>query len=653
MKDKVLVLLIFVLLGISVLRIDGISTTLNKDISVYDDELSPILVIPPFSQADTNSTKFVHSGKYSIEFESDFYMVVPVVSNQSFVIDKRYHKSFNFWIYSTVEQQDISVSFIASDKSIHGIPVINPIQPAYSFTHSSYLPVGGWVYVEIPLDFFPDQTYRGIWFLQKHPNNSKIYIDDISITPHKEFTNQFRLYSDGIQGYYIQILESKGVKLYQVEETFKNHTYSLALNIKKNNTLQIEFQRDLKIFNETIDFKFQLNIEKKFEKHQHIQVEFKLPPDVIPDELQILQIPLDGSKDSPCGKVQLAKGKWVSCVIRLPRKTTINAIKFSLSNNTLINGHDIYLDNLLLDFYNNTLGSTFLNNSLSSLSMNQIEQLPQLQAPQLITKSDSDAAKLEFYQADFITTAVNNIISDTIPNINLTSTSNNNSSSNSNSTITVKPLPAGEYFPFQFINNLYVKTVGMTIKWSNNQSAVEPSVTIRSPNSNLDIKGSRLVYQQDFNSSELVRFVGKDQPINILFQNETGVNEFQFLTLNFSREFNDFYLIVGSLDNFEDIFVTSSTSNGTVTNNWDVIASGFLLDLPESDQTALIKYKFARQNVLLTAKKSELGFTPPNNNRNFIILRQRDPIQTLSFSMVSNQSSRVFYSLLSLKLNKE
>ncbi|KAN0003705.1 hypothetical protein ACTFIZ_009881 [Dictyostelium cf. discoideum] len=127
-------------------------------------------------------------------------------------------------------------------------------------------------------------------------------------------------------------------------------------------------------------------------------------------------------------------------------------------------------------------------------------------------------------------------------------------------------------FSFDQINPLFVTSIGQKLKWGTGF----PDITFKSPNEKSIIKSSTLNYEDDFNSPDFTTPLGKD-PVKILSIGGITRNELKFLNMKFSFPFNNFYLIV-SIDPYYEVWISASKPDGTVTNNWNIIKNGFLMN---------------------------------------------------------------------------
>ncbi|KAF2072729.1 hypothetical protein CYY_005945 [Polysphondylium violaceum] len=650
----------------------------DDTLTLYGDQVSSLFVVSSVNQdVYLNNTSPVHGGNCSIKFHSSFSIILndqasTTTGEKKVTLNSINYKSLVFWIYPTRSKQEISLSLLSGSQSL-SLPITNPINPINSFTHSSYFPVKKWSRVEIPLEYFPFFDYEGVMFQQRHSSN-QLFIDDISFLPrgNDDVLNKRVIYNGGAHGYQVIIQQNTGVKLYQSINTLKDSPYSIAFNIKKMSSLVIEFLNPILINSSNVEFSFYLNIGRK-------GIPTKLGHDIqalleSPSSLgKKTKINLSGGKNSPCGVAVYPKNKWIKCSVHLPKETLLKKFEIQYNNLDYDKSHFIYVDKLYIrdtkapntKFLIEKIGFQSPQNQLhnyksnlefnydsqkvkpstkpmvlkdkkiiNSVAQNQNNNIHQnLNRPQVSTKSIKGADYTYYYSHNSETALENNNL---ISTKRTTVEESGSGSFDASGSEVLHP----RFLNFSSLNPNFVTSVGMTIPWGDNL----PDVTVRSSNSRIDIKSAIFKYKEDYNTSELVKIVD-NLPIQVLWQNETGKNDFQFLNLKFSRPFKNFYLIVGSLDNFEDVWVSASKENFEVTNNWNIISSGFLQDLKNADNTTLIKYKIkANQGLYLTAKKGEFE---TKRDRNYIILEQQDLVESISFSMVSEQPlSRVFYALL-------
>ncbi|EFA86841.1 hypothetical protein PPL_00646 [Heterostelium album PN500] len=486
------------------------SSPSNNTLTIFDESLLDTFIIPPYSKVEFSSKQYF-KGNLSISFLTDFYLFSKNDPKKNFTIDKRYYHDLTFQVYPTQAQQDLSVSLITSAKSEHSIPITNPLHPINSIIKSAYLPPNQWTQIVIPLSFFPVFDYRGIWFLQKHPNSS-IYIDDIHLTKRSQVVRHFKVYDDGISGVGVLVHDVDGIRLDQSKETYHDHNSSIQFDISNGVNLFIEFQNNFKSIDYDIKLNFHMFVEKSF-YDTGLLLSFLpvLPLEVVPT----FNFTHEGN--------DIKKGHWKKFSVPVPR-SNFKGINFKSMNATLTDPTVIYLDNIFLEF----------------------------------------------------------------PVINSTATT---------TTTAATPLPANyyyPYFPFNQINFAYISSEPSEFF---NWRPGFPGISFKTSNRLVSATTANLTYGMDFNNTNITKALNSTEPVLVLFEKMRKENEFQFINLNFSAPTNQFFLMVGSLDNDEDVWVSATTLEGKVTKKWNIISTGFLFDGLNS--TNFIKYKLSNQGFIL------------------------------------------------------
>ncbi|KAM9974828.1 hypothetical protein ACTFIW_008295 [Dictyostelium discoideum] len=608
----------------------GSPTTNEVVVSIYSDSLNSSFTIVSASELQEVRTPTHGGSNSSISFTTDFYIFSKTNTIANITINKQLFKSLRIWVNPTTLQQDITISLITSDKEIHAIPITNLINPINSISRLSHLQPNKWTEVDIDLEFFPSTDYRAIWFLQRHPNGSVI-LDDIGLVVRETPRNRRQIYKGGIQGYGVIISQEKGVKLYQNVKTYKKSPYSIVFNMKKSRAFSIDFQSTIDTqTNDDIDFVFHILSKKKLPTTGgDLMVSFIPihPLDAVP------RFNLTGSKTkSPCQVVSLPENKWIKCAIRIPKLIEFRRIQLSYSNSNLSTSYHIFLDDIYFQSPvtgDKTLNNPSLSNSLLdsfknsasfqdtiSLSNNKLNQILPSSSPKFVSSPPNIQPEINKKSITTTTTTTKPITTnnsqkqgETKKSIQQLETNNNKKS--------IKSIKSGEqsiliddkdfnkngmksivehlnlnekkspkiiekkitndepkptYFSFDQINPLFVTSIGQSLKWGTGL----PDITFKSPNEKSIIKPSTLNYQDDFNSPDFTSPLGKD-PVKILSIGGITRNEFKFLNMKFSFPFNDFYLIV-SIDPYEEVWISASKPDGTVTNNWNIIKNGFLMN---------------------------------------------------------------------------
>ncbi|KAM9995325.1 hypothetical protein ACTFIY_001524 [Dictyostelium cf. discoideum] len=612
----------------------GSPTTNEVVVSIYSDSLNSSFTIVSGSELQEVRTPTHGGSNSSISFTTDFYIFSKTNTIANITINKQLFKSLRIWINPTTLQQDITISLITSDKEIHAIPITNLINPINSVSRLSHLQPNKWTEIDIDLEFFPSIDYRAIWFLQRHPNGSVI-LDDIGLVVRETPRNRRQIYKGGIQGYGVIISQGKGVKLYQNVKTYKKSPYSIIFNMKKSRAFSIDFQSTIDIqTNNDIDFVFHILSKKKLPTTGgDLMVSFIPihPLDTVP------RFNLTGSKTkSPCQVVSLPENKWIKCAIRIPKLIELRRIQLSYSNSNLSTSYHIFLDNIYFESPvtgDKTLNNPSLSNSLLdsfknsasfqdtiSLSNNKLNQILPSSSPKIVSSQPKIQSKINKKSTTTVTSPTTTTTKPIITNnsqkqgeakksIQQLETNNNKKSFKSiksgeqsiliddkdfnksgmksivehlnlNEKKSPKNIekkitndePQPTYFTFDQINPLFVTSIGQTLKWGTGL----PDITFKSPNEKSIIKSSTLNYEDDFNSPDFTTPLGKE-PVKILSIGGITRNEFKFLNMKFSFPFNNFYLIV-SIDPYEEVWISASKPDGTVTNNWNIIKNGFLMN---------------------------------------------------------------------------
>ncbi|EGC32261.1 hypothetical protein DICPUDRAFT_5958, partial [Dictyostelium purpureum] len=697
----------------------------NNMTMIYDEKLSDSFTIPiEYSDKVFTQVKSpTHSGNFSIAFTTDFYIFSKANQYQNITLNKQVFKCLKLWVYPSTPQQDLTISLINGDKEVHALPIINQINPINSFSRSSYLPPNKWSEISIDLEYFPSIDYKAIWFLQRHPNSS-IFLDDIGLKRADTQRNRRILYKGGIQGYGVIIHEDKGIKLYQNVKTYKKSPFSIVFNMKKSRTFSIDFQNRFEVRNATLDLVFHINLKKKLPTNGDIMVSFIPihPLDFTPKFL------LSGSKKAPCEYVTLPNDKWIKCTVRVPQQIEFRKIQFSFSNPNITTSYHVFLDNFylqqptiqsllsinnpdqsnnLLDFFQNSaraVNKEIISDTLIASNLKRNDKIEQIKKDIINKKVEKELKNIQNNNnsnsnPEIIVNKKNNI---------LESIENKNNSQIKTSIINKQQVLGQTYFSFEGINPTFVTTIGQKLAWGQGL----PDITFRCPNPRAIIKSQTLYYGDDFDKDDFVSIVGKD-PLKILTFGGVNRNEFKFLNLNFNSPFNDFYLLV-SIDQYEEVWISASKPDGTVTNNWKVIKDGYLTskgNYYSRKRTLIFDQEAFQSPSNLNNNKKEVNnknsnkvspsiisptpYTPflkednqnineaildsVNNNlpiktkikgdqgfylkaaktsdinppMNYIILKQHDLISGISFSMVSDRTTSSFFYALLARPNNE
>ncbi|GAM26994.1 hypothetical protein SAMD00019534_101690 [Acytostelium subglobosum LB1] len=537
--------------------------------TIYNDTLDANNFYIPLYSIVTNSNKQSYSGNYSIEFIKEFYIFTKTDSN--FTIDKREYSHLTFYIYPTHELQDLTLTLINDKKEEHSIPIINALHPINSVLHTAYLTPNQWTKVQLSLEYFPSNSYRGLWFVQKHPTYS-IFIDDIKLKKRDVAENEFKVYANCISGVGVLVQDVNGIKLNSSNVVYNDHVSSIQFDLQDKNRLYIEFRKNIVTKKDT-QFVFHIYPDKSIFRND---VEITFVPSTTVEPITKYNLSSLSSPTKP-----IVENSWNKIGIHVP-KSSYSGMYFT-SVHPLTESTLIYLDNIYVKY---AMDATEVNQSNNSLVQKK---------------------KFE------IRTSLN-ILS--------------------------------QFFPFFQVNFHLLSSVPTIPKaWATDF----PSVSFTTSNREAYAKASNLTFNVNFNNSKLAQVVGKDKDIPVLYQKVLKVNQFQFLNLNFSFPTSNFFLVVGSLDLNEEVFVSATTPvGGGQAPRWRVIDTGFLFDGYEAYQ---VKIKMKNQGLYLSAKKALVP--PPQPNPNFIVLQPLDPVNGLTFSVVSDTIDSDFFFTLYAINDKE
>ncbi|EGG21255.1 hypothetical protein DFA_01133 [Cavenderia fasciculata] len=657
----------------------------DSKIVIYDEKLSDKFFITSSPPINVQSTKVPNgNGNHSIEFVNSFYIFSKNDPIKNLTFDRTTHRFLSFDVMTTSPDQDITVTLISTTKEGYSLPLIDPVHPSNSFSKSTFLTQNKWTNIKLDLEYFPFNSFRGVWFLQKHPNTS-IFIDNIILEPQLIQRNYGIIYHSGMIGYGILIRDNDQTKLFQNDVVFKGSENSIEMDISKNSTLLFQYTSFLRPKNMSLSFlinwgslgnggkKIIETTEQAEKKKKDKKDNDKKDKEKDKDKKKKSN---DDDKKKKDKKDNDKKDKDKNDKDKKDKdkdNNHNNIFENPTTNNTTNNDKDsddkdkdkddddddkLIIDSITLSFIpslqiEQTKKFTFNRNKQKGWNRMTVK-IPEstfsgfsFSVPSNLTEKYNvyfDDVRIEILvQPQNLSFGKYQTIEDKRNQV-LYQLDNQTTTTSPNSTekeIT-SSFPGSRYFPFTKLSLDYVtSTNGVVSKW------VEgfPTITLKTTQTRVVGRGDFV----SFENEQLQSLVGPG-PLEVLFQKETEMNDFQFLHLDFSFPTNQFYLVVGAVDNFEDIWISATDQKFATVMKWNLLASGFLNPLG-NETDSMIKYKVKNQALYLTAGKGDNSL-PLGTHRNYIVVQPVDKVSTLSFSMVSSvDSSLVFYSLYAISPN--